>query len=117
MGPLDTLRRLINDKHTPGYAAVVDARDDQVCWIEALVRHLHWQDFEVLVDLVFSGSGWRRRSVVGKTMKFADIEFEDTINAESYQVKSRSTFAEFRVYAGPVQPGRFPETLLRRPLA
>ena len=55
----------------------------------------------MLVDLVFSGSGWRRRSVVGKTMKFADIEFEDTINAESYQVqvKSQSTLAEFLAYA------------------
>lgn len=99
--PLDTLRRLINDEHTPEYAAVVDAREDLVCRIEGLVRHLHWQDFEVLVDLVFSGSGWRRRSVVGRTMKFADIEFEDIINRESYQVqvKSRSTLAEFHAYA------------------
>ncbi|WP_054848076.1 hypothetical protein [Methanoculleus chikugoensis] len=101
VGPLDILRRLINGEDTPEYAAVVEAREELVCRAEALVRHLHWKDFEVLVDLVFSGAGWRRRSVVGKTMKFADIEFEDRINNESYQVqvKSRSTLAEFREYA------------------
>ena len=82
VGPFDTLRRLINDEHTPEYTAVVDARGDLVRRIEALVRHLHWKGFEVLVDLVFSGAGWRRRSVVGKAMKFADLEFEDLINGE-----------------------------------
>lgn len=99
--PLDTLRRLINGEHTSEHAAVVDAREELVCRTEALIRHLHWKDFEVLVDLIFAGAGWRRRSVVGKTMKFADIEFEDTVNRESYlvQVKSRSTLAEFREYA------------------
>ncbi len=109
VGPLDTLRRLINDEHTPEYAAAIDAREDLVCRIEALVRHLHWKDFEVLVDLVFSGAGWRRRSVVGETMKFADIEFEDRINDESYQVqvKSRSTLAEFREYADRFNRGEF----------
>ena len=109
VGPLDTLRRLINDGHTPEYAAVVEAREGLVCRIEALVRHLHWKDFEVLVDLIFSGAGWRRRSVVGKTMKFADIEFEDRINNESYQVqvKSRSTLAEFHEYADQFNRGEF----------
>ena len=107
--PLDTLRRLINGEHTPEYAAVVDAREDLVCRTEALIRHLHWRDFEVLVDLVFSGAGWRRRSVVGKAMKFADIEFEDPINRETYQVqvKSRSTLPEFREYAEQFNPDDF----------
>jgi len=107
--PLDTLRRLISDEHTPEYAAVIDAREDLVCRTEALIRHLHWKDFEVLVDLVFSGAGWRRRSVVGKTMKFADIEFEDRINGESYQVqvKSRSTLTEFCAYADQFSRGEF----------
>ena len=73
VGPLDTLRRLINGEHTPEHTAVVDAREEVVYRTEAPIRHLHWKDFEVLVDLVFSGAGWRRRSVVGKTMKFADI--------------------------------------------
>ncbi|ABN57421.1 MULTISPECIES: hypothetical protein [Methanoculleus] len=100
--PFDTLRRLINGEHTSEFIAVVDAREELVCRTEALIRHLHWKDFEVLVDLVFSGAGWRRRSVVGETMKFADIEFEDTINAESYQVqvKSRSSLDEFCEYSG-----------------
>lgn len=107
--PLDILWRLINGEHTPEYAAVVDARDDLVSRIEALIRHLHWKDFEVLVDLVFERGGWRRRSIVGKAMKFADIEFEDLINRESYQVqvKSRSTLVEFLAYAGQFNQDEF----------
>ncbi len=70
---------------------------------EALIKHLHWKDFEVLVDLVFERAGWERRSAVGKTVKFSDIEFEDKINKELYQVqvKSRSTLDEFCKYADP----------------
>lgn len=107
--PIDTLRCLINDNHTPEYTAVVDAREDLVCRVEILIKHLHWKDFEVLVDLVFGGSGWRRRSAVGKTMKFADIEFEDQINKESYQVqvKSRSTLQEFREYESQFNQNEF----------
>lgn len=107
--PLDTLRRLINDEHTPEYIAVVNAREELVRQTETLIKYLHWKDFEVLVDLVFAGAGWRRRSVVGKTMKFADIEFEDPINRELYQVqvKSRSTLAEFLEYSGQFNRDEF----------
>lgn len=106
---LGTLRRLINDEHTPEHTAVVEARVELVCRIETLIRHLHWRDFEVLADLVFERAGWRRRSVIGKTMKFADIEFEDTINREYYQVqvKSRSTLDEFLEYAGQFNRDEF----------
>jgi hypothetical protein len=42
-------------------------------------------------------------------MKFADIEFEDTINREYYQVqvKSRSTLDEFLEYAGQFNRDEF----------
>lgn len=96
----ETLRCLINDEHTPEYTAVIDAREELVYRTEALIKHLHWRDFEVLVDLVFEGAGWIRRSAVGKTAKYSDIEFEDWINKELYQVqvKSRSTLKEFFDY-------------------
>jgi hypothetical protein len=32
------------------------------------------RDFETLVDLVFSTSGWRRQGVVGKTQKTLDLD-------------------------------------------
>ena len=40
--------------------------------VRALVPLMHlltWKDFELLVDLVFANSGWRRVGVVGKTQK------------------------------------------------
>ena len=33
------------------------------------VRELHWRDFEILVDLIFAASGWRRVGVFGRNFK------------------------------------------------
>jgi len=38
------------------------------------MRLLSWQDFELLVDLVFTNTGWRRIGQVGKTQKTIDFE-------------------------------------------
>ncbi|HKX80101.1 MAG TPA: restriction endonuclease [Novosphingobium sp.] len=55
-----------------------------------IIRDLHWRDFELLVDLIFSGAGWRRLSEVGGTMKDIDLLLEQPITREiiSVQVKS-----------------------------
>lgn len=65
--------------------------------VSAALRNLHWTDFETLVDLVFQQAGWRRRSMLGATMKYVDLELEEPITGELYQVqiKSRSAVAEF----------------------
>jgi hypothetical protein len=39
-----------------------------------MMRLLGPKDFEMLVDLVFSTSGWRRLGVVGKTQKTLDLD-------------------------------------------
>jgi hypothetical protein len=38
-----------------------------------LLDQLHQDDFELLIELVFSSSGWRRISAVGGTQKTLDI--------------------------------------------
>ena len=35
--------------------------------VENLIQGLWWNDFELLVDLIFAKSGWQRVSVLGKT--------------------------------------------------
>jgi hypothetical protein len=97
----DTLQRLINGETSGAYDAVQAARSRLVDEVVLGMRELHWRDFETLVDLVFRQAGWRRRSIVGKTMKYADIELEEPITGDLYQVqvKSRADAAEFQAYA------------------
>ena len=67
-----------------------------------LMRKLVPQDFELLVDLVFSSSGWRRQSVVGKTQKTIDIDLmlPSTGERAFVQVKSQTTSAGLAEYVG-----------------
>lgn len=60
--------------------------------VATLVQGLWWGDFELLVDLIFTNSGWRRVSLLGKTQKSLDLELiSPATNRRAYvQVKSRS---------------------------
>ncbi|XYH92975.1 restriction endonuclease [Sorangium sp. So ce1128] len=73
--------------------ALAEAKNALVLKTAQAIKNLHWKDFELLVDLVFRQSGWRRVSAVGTTMKSVDIELEDPIAGDRYQVqiKSRAT--------------------------
>lgn len=41
--------------------------------VQALIRHLHWADFELFVDLLFARAEWRRVSARGGRMKDLDL--------------------------------------------
>lgn len=45
---------------------------------------------------------WKRVSILGQAMKYSDIELEDPINKEMYQVqvKSKATLQDFQTYSG-----------------
>jgi hypothetical protein len=92
----DALLRLLSGEQSPEYVAVIEAKSTLVSMVEKAIRGLHWKDFEVLVDLIFHQSGLRRTSAVGETMKSVDIELEDRITDDRYQVqvKSKATKAE-----------------------
>lgn len=65
-----------------------------------LINSLWWDDFEVLIDLIFHGAGWRRVSVLGKTQKSIDLELINPLTEETaiVQVKSESNEREFIKY-------------------
>ena len=42
--------------------------------IEHLIQGLYWNDFEILVDLIFAKAGWQRFSELGKTQKYIDLD-------------------------------------------
>ena len=66
-----------------------------------LMRLLTPPDFELLVDLIFSASGWRRRGVLGGPQDTVDIELElpSTGDRAFVQVKSSTNQNEFLAYA------------------
>ena len=98
---VDDLCRLINGKQSSEYHQIKDSRDVLCSHVEQGIKKLHWKDFETLVDLMFRASGWRRISVLGETMKFSDVELEEPITGDMYQVqvKSRASLKDFSEYA------------------
>jgi hypothetical protein len=68
--------------------------------LEAIVRSLHWKDFEVLVDLIFRQAGWQRVGQAGETQKTLDLDLLSPITSERYgiQIKSRASLADFKNY-------------------
>jgi hypothetical protein len=78
-------------------SAAVDSLGKQV---SSAIQSLHWKDFETLVDLIFRQAGWRRLSVLGGTMKFADLELEEPITGDRYQIQIKSSAGapEFKAY-------------------
>jgi hypothetical protein len=68
--------RRINDEQRSEVTKVVEVLDSLETAVEDLVTLLTPKDFELLVDLVFATSGWRRMSVVGGTQNTVDIVLE-----------------------------------------
>ena len=90
--PFDYLIRKINDKELPQIVAAKAARTSALESISALARLLHWRDFELLVELIFAQSGWRRIGTSGGTQKTVDIELllPSTGETAFVQVKSKT---------------------------
>jgi hypothetical protein len=106
---LPGLQRLINGQVSPAFQEIERAKKILCVAVQNGIRNLHWKDFELLVDLIFRQAGWRRISVVGKTMKYMDIELEEPILGERYQVqiKSKADHAEFIQYKEQFHGGAF----------
>ena len=98
---LDYLKRLINGEPSREYLSISKTKENFIREIESGIKLLHWKDFEILVDLIFRESGWRRISVSGETMKFSDLELQDAITGDLYQVqiKSKASMNDFKKYA------------------
>lgn len=96
----DYLIRKLNNQLLPEVEAATKTENEMVERIVSLLRMLTWQDFELLVDLVFSNSGWRRVGQLGKTQKTVDIELLLPTTGERafVQVKSAASKAELTDY-------------------
>jgi hypothetical protein len=88
------LRRKLNGELLPAVDEAAQAENQMVQKIIPLMRLLTWQDFELLVDLVFANSGWRRLGQVGKTQKTVDIELMLPTTGERAFVQIKSFAAK-----------------------
>lgn len=96
----DYLVRRINGEKTPEVERAIAALESMRASALDLMRLLGPRDFETLVDLVFSTSGWRRQGVIGKTQKTLDLDLmlPSTGERAFVQVKSRTDSAELASY-------------------
>jgi hypothetical protein len=92
--------RRINGQKTPEVEEAVAALATMRASVMKMIRLLGPGDFETLVDLVFSVSGWRRQGVVGKTQKTLDLDLLLPTTGERafVQVKSSTNQAELDDY-------------------
>jgi hypothetical protein len=90
----------INGKKVSEVEDALKALEEMRKAVRGLIRLLDPRDFETLVDLVFSTSGWRRQGRVGGTQKTLDIDLllPSTGERAFVQVKSDTTSAELTEY-------------------
>ncbi|MCH9699108.1 MAG: restriction endonuclease [Gammaproteobacteria bacterium] len=90
----------INALELPEVQKANDCLSNLVSNIKPVIKNLGWQDFELLVDLVFSNAGWQRIATLGKAEKSIDLDviFPVTGRRAFVQVKSQSSKNEFKDY-------------------
>jgi len=69
-----------------------------------LMKDLGPKDFEILIDLIFSSSGWRRLGPVGRTQATLDLNLVLPTTGERafVQVKSNTTSAQLAEYVAKI---------------
>jgi hypothetical protein len=87
----DILHRVLEGQSSPIAQAIAHQRDLLASQLTEAIQDLHWKDFEILVDLVFRASGWRRVSVLGQQAKGYDLELRETITGDRFVVQIKSS--------------------------
>ena len=99
--------RRINGQRVPEVERAIAASEEMKSSVLGLMRLLDPRDFELLVDLVFSTSGWRRLGSVGGTEKTRDLDLilPTTQERAFVQVKSKTTSVELAEYVTQMDHG------------
>lgn len=95
---LDTLKRLLNNQQSEEAESIERTKKILVNEVQKALPFLYWKDFEILTDLIFSHTGWKRVSLVGEMTEGFDISYEDPITQDKYhvQVKSQASLGEYQ---------------------
>lgn len=105
----DYVIRRVNGEKTPEVERALIASKEMKASALDLMKLLGPRDFELLVDLVFTTSGWRRVGIVGKTQKTLDLDLilSSTGERAFVQVKSKTTSAELDGYVATIEDGPY----------
>ena len=90
----DYVVRRINGQKIPAVERALAATQEMKQSTLELMRRLEPRDFELLVDLVFTTSGWRRVGIGGTTHTTLDLTLPSTGERAFVQVKSTATSQE-----------------------
>jgi hypothetical protein len=93
------IRRINGEKRENVERALTAISQLKVVTVE-LIRDLQPRDFKILVDLIFTTSGWRRLGTVGGTQKTLDLDLTLPTTGERafVQVKSKTTASQLAEY-------------------
>jgi len=96
----DQVVRRINAEISDEVRQVEEHRAGILTALVPLIRRLGPNDLEVLVELIFGASGWRRTATTGGARKLLDLDLELPSTGEHafVQVKARTGQAEFDRY-------------------
>lgn len=94
------LIRRLRGEDPPAVTDALEARGKYLNELVRVVQLLTFKDFELLSEMVLTSLGWRRLSLTGSAMEFADIVLEQPLDGRtvSAQVKSNFKPAEFASY-------------------
>jgi len=97
----DYVIRRINGYKSPEVERAIDATETMKASIIEMMKMLGPQDFELLVELVFSSSGWRRLGKTGGPQKTLDLDLQlPSTNERAFvQVKCHTNSDELTKYA------------------
>jgi hypothetical protein len=88
----DHLLRRLRGEPEPAVAAALAAQRDLTQAIGTLIAALDWRDFELMTDLIFAQSGWRRVSAVGGSAQAdSDLILEQAATGERAMVQVKSS--------------------------
>lgn len=97
---LDYLKQRLNCTELPSVIRARKACNELKDSLIDLIKILTWDDFELLIDLIFSYSGWKRIETLDKNQKWIDLVLESPVTGKKafVQVKSTSDIPTFQKY-------------------
>lgn len=97
---IEYLKNKINSSSSEITALAKEKKEELVSALVPLLQDLNWYDFELLIDLIFTYSGWKRIETLGKTQESIDLDLQLPINESRafVQIKSKSAAKEYYEY-------------------
>ncbi|WP_199699156.1 restriction endonuclease [Oleomonas cavernae] len=86
----DYLLRRIRDEQDPLHDKAMALKGQMQDIALQMIRQLHWEEFETLVDLIFARGGWRRTSLLGQNMPDVDLVLDQPVSGETAWVQVKT---------------------------